>query len=468
MEASLEGRLAPFRADAAPDIAAYRSLFTYFVEGWTRHRSALGALATYPGWASWSGARSDALEGFARIFPLFGAWVSGGRSPIVELGDGSEIDLADVFYRGVLAGTDPASPEYWGGMRERDQRIVEAADVALSLWLFRDLVWVRLDNAERERVATWLRQVETRAVYDNNWHLFVVVVSAVLQQLGCGGMERAARKHYERIRRFHRDDGWFSDGEPGKFDYYNAWSFHYSLYWLNRIDPDWDPGFSPRALAAFLDSYRYLVGPKGFPILGRSVCYRMAAPIPLVLGYDLAPNLVSAGQARRALDCTWQYFIRRGALRGGNVTQGYFQPDRRIVENYSGPASCLWSLRSLISAFQFPDAGPFWTSAPEPLPVEREDYRVSVASTGWTIIGRQSDQSITVEMPSPLPPGEARLRPYRLVDRLLAMLLRTPQRPDNFGAKYGRTAYSSARPFCADAGSLRRRLTSLRRPRAPQ
>ena len=38
-----------------------------------------------------------------------------------------------------------------------------------------------------------------------------------------------------------------------------------------------DKAFIANVRRQFLTTYAYLIGPRGFPVLGRSVCYRMAA-----------------------------------------------------------------------------------------------------------------------------------------------------------------------------------------------
>lgn len=440
---------AGFEPGTAPDAVAYANLFRYFLEGFERHRSRSGARAHYPGLPSGHGRAIDGLEGFSRSAPLWGAWVRSGRPRAVTLSNGRAVDLADTFRRGLLAGTDPASRDYWGAIRDRDQRIVEAADIALALWLFRDTVWEELPVPERERVVSWLRQVHGKDVWDNNWHLLPVLVDAVLGALGRGGDEAGARAHYERFKTFHRGDGWFSDGPGDVFDYYVAWGIHYPLAWLRRIDPSWDPDFLAGASADFLGGYRHLMGPSGFPILGRSVCYRMAAPAPLVLGQETDPSIVSPGEARRALDAVWSHFISRGALRGGNVTQGYHGDDPRVLDNYSGPASGLWSARSLVAAFSFPEDSPFWRSAAGELPVERGSYRLDLAAPGWRVTGVRETGAIAIEvLRNPEKPDEP-LEEYGPRKRLAGWLLGRASRPENRKAKYGRRFYRSDRPFCA-------------------
>jgi hypothetical protein len=440
--------LQPFRDPAQPAVDAYGDLFRYFVAGFTRRRSPHGAFADYVGWRSLNGRHCDRMEGFTRILPLIAAWLHGGRPARLRLACGTEVDLAELMREGMLAGTDPASSEYWGDIEDRDQRLVEAADVALGLWLARGPLWDMLSDVERVRIATWLRGANGRQTADNNWHLFVVLVDAVLEDLGAGADRAELTRRYNRFKVFYRGNGWFSDGPAEKFDYYAAWGIHYPLFWLAQIDPAWDADFLRAARREFLATYKCLFGPNGFPIMGRSVCYRIAAPAPLVLGQSTDPDCVTPGEARRALDLTWRYCIAHGAVRDGTVTQGYGAADPRVLDNYSGPASCLWSLRSLVAAFFLDDDTPFWRSAGEPLPVERGDFAVRIPATGWTVHGVQRTGEIRIETGSGATSEAPVLRSYPFHRRILDRLLRRAGRPDNLEAKYGRGVYSNLQPFC--------------------
>ena len=390
----------------------------------------------------------DELEGFARVMPLFGAWCASGRDPVLILPDGDPLSLPDEFRRGLLAGTDPAAPGYWGRMLGKSpQQIVEAADIALALWFYRETVWVQLSPPERERVAQWLAQMVDCPGLDKNWHLFYVLTDRVLERLGCGQRIHDARRRFERVKDFYLGDGWFTDGPSGPVDYYNAWGFHYPLYWIDRIDSGWDPDFIGACSRAFLSGYRYLLGPEGFPILGRSVPYRIAAPGPLVQWQARHADLVSSGVARRALDAVWSYFIRHGAVRRGMVTQGYHGPDARLVDRYSGPASSFWSLRSLVAAFSFPPAAPLWTASPEPLPVEVSDYDVLLDGAGWRVRGERATRRITIEVLRNAPGAAPALTPVRPLEYVRSIAHGRPFRPANDEAKYGRRFYRSHEPL---------------------
>jgi hypothetical protein len=329
-----------------------------------------------------------------------------------------------------------------------NQRVVEAADIALALWLFRDTVWTSLDPGARARVVNWLSLVEGCEGLDNNWHLFFVLIDRVLTRLGHAGRVTNVRERFERTKAFHLGDGWFKDGPEGRVDFYSAWGFHYTLSWIDWIDPDWAPDFIRPAQAAFLSTYKYLIGPKGLPILGRSVPYRLAAPAPLVAAVGNFPQIVTAGEGRRALDVVWQHFLARGALRNGIVTQGYYGPDPRVVDPYSGPASGFWSLRSLVMAFTYPPHHTFWQARGEPLPVEREDFDFVIAGPRWRVRGERSTAAITIEILDNPIDACPQLEPFGWMKTLSNMTLEDSPRPKNLQAKYGRRFYRSDQPFC--------------------
>lgn len=430
---------------------AYDDLVRYFATSWSVYRNDAGSGALYPGLPSWSGADCDELEGFSRTMPLFGAWCGSGRNPNVTSADGGSLSLPAEFERGLLAGTDPNAETYWGDMPGKsNQRIVEAADVALATWLFRDLVWKNLSPEERDRVVSWLSLVNGRPGLDNNWHLFFVLIDRILEKLGHPGRINGVRERFERIKEFHLGDGWFADGPQGPVDFYNAWGFHYVLAWIDRIDPDWDPHFIGSVQAAFLRTYKHLIGPGGLPILGRSVHYRLSAPAPLIAGAESHPDIVGPGEARRALDVVWHHFVVRGALERGLVTQGYYGTDPRVVDPYSGPASGLWSLRSLVMAFAYPPDHAFWRARPEPLPVEISDFALDLHGPAWRVTGVCETGVIAIEVLVNPPDACPALEPFGRLRTLRSFAFGDPPRPKNLEAKYGRRIYRSDAPFMVE------------------
>ncbi len=442
---ALQARFA--KADGRVDASDYELLTTYFLEGWAAYRTPTAERAHYPGLPSASGRRSDGLEGYARMFPLAGAWLASGRSPQIPTAKGP-LDLAEVFARGLVTGTDPASPDYWGPITDYSQTLVESADIALGLWLARKAVWAKLSPLEQQQVASWLMQALGSQPYDGNWQLFPMLVHRSLKALGADVSHFDARMqtNWEIFRSFYRGQGWFDD-PPHGLDDYNAWSVHYALFWLQRIDPGFEQAFISQAQGEFARFHIHLFGPQGHPQMGRSSCYRMATPAPLLASLATAPGAIPRGQAMRALDLTWSWFIGHGALAAGSVTAGLCGDNPALQANYSGPASCLWSLRPLVMVFALDRELGLLGAVREPLAVERSDFVMTHETTGWTISGTRATGAIDLSIDAN-PPGDGpALKPYRLSTQLAEALVQAPRRPDNTEALYRRRHYTTDTPI---------------------
>jgi len=425
----------------------YFELFSCLVAGFLFYKAPDGAHVYYPGASSTHGAGIDAMEGFCRILPMISAWICSGRSSVIQDFDGQEVDLMAVAKEGLLAGTDPESKGFWGYIRDHDQRIVEAADVALSVWLLREHLWPQLSAAEREKISTWLLSINGKVFADCNWHLFPVMVNEVLAALGCPGDQALSLVHYAKVKSYYRGDGWFSDGPNGPYDYYNAWGFHYALYWINLINPKLDPDFIDSSLNDFVRSYKYFFSTDGIPMLGRSICYRMAAPAPLVAAATKEMDSISPGMARRALDCVWSYFIRKGAVHRGTITQGYWQEDISLLDDYSGPGSSLWATRSLTLAFYNPPHAGFWTAPLEMLPIEQGDYQVSIPEIQWEVRGGELTREVRITKLDKSGIFHKKEEPPIAFHKFLVSVLGLPYRSPSDYAYNELRVYSSLCPF---------------------
>jgi hypothetical protein len=441
VERELAARLAD---DGLPMPQRYDALFGYFLHGFVAHLTDDGARVQYPGLPSIHGYSVNGLEGFARTAPLLAAWIRSGRSPRVRDPEtGAEVDLVALLKQGILAGTDPAATGYWGRMGDRDQRVVEAADIARVLWLTRTQLWDTLSPVERERVATWLRQVNGVALWPNNWRLFPVVVNLALASLGAEPAPDTRR--YDEFKRDYLGHGWFADSSRGA-DFYNAWGIGYDLLWIRLLRPEFDRAFIEQVLVESAGLTSHLISPQGIPILGRSVCYRTAVPAPLLAQLWVDDSPEAAGLARRSLDAVWRHFVAHGALADGGLTQGYHGTDARVVDFYTGAGSCHWGLRSLVLAYIQPPGAALWTAPPRLLPVEAGDFRLDLPALGWIVEGRRETGEIVIRVPANKTPTPA-LQPQSAFARLAEPVLRRPLRPANGAAKYGASRYSSREAF---------------------
>ncbi|MDO6518269.1 DUF2264 domain-containing protein [Zobellia uliginosa] len=422
----------------------FKKLFEYFFRGYQKYKSKNGALVYYPGEFSGGGQSINALEGFARFFPLGCSYIFNTQNAPMQM-EGESINVAELFRKAILEGANPISKEYWGAIGSRDQKMAEAADIALGLWISKEFIWDMFDEGEKKQIYTWLMQIRGKKHGDNNWNLFPVMVVKSLEALGMAEPKdvEVANKKFERyIKKDYLGKGWFKDGEAPP-DYYNAWAIQYCLFWLNQMHPDFHSEFICKSNANFSEFFKHFFGPKGFPMMGRSVCYRMALPSPIISSSLLNEEVVSSGEALRALDYTWSHFISNEALYAGKVTQGFYKRDLGVLDRYSGAGSCLWSLRSLIMAFYVDSKINLYDAVPKALPIEERDFELENTSIGWVVRGEKATGLITLEILSNSAKPTLELKPYSSWDAFLETLWQYPHRPNNKKALYENRFYTN-------------------------
>lgn len=423
-----------------------QSLVEYVAEGFVHYSVWDHTHAYYPGRPSQQNARTDAVEGVSRVLPTLAAWLHHNRGHGTLQGLNQQpIDVITLLSQVFISGTDPQHPGYWGTLHDYDQRICEAADLALALWLAKEWIWEHYSSQQQAQIIAWFRQVNQLSTVDNNWHLFALTVQAVIYALT--GDNSIDIEKYNRIKEFHVGDGWFRDGAKGNYDYYNAWGFHYSLYWLDQILPDFDREFIRATSAQFTQHYRYFFTPKGLPFFGRSACYRLAAAAPLIASVHQQTDSIGVGEAKRAFRTTLSYFISNGAMEAGAPTQGLFATDPRLIDNYSGPASSFWSLRALNIALFCGNHIHLWDSPETPLPIEQADFAFTIPTINASVQGIRATQEVVVLFHNDYihqqDPLSRRLEKQSWRAHIQELLLGRATRPKNNLLRKGITCYSS-------------------------
>ncbi|MCX4755540.1 DUF2264 domain-containing protein [Kitasatospora purpeofusca] len=356
------------------------------------------ALIDLPGTGpSWSGRRSDGLEGYARTFLPAALRIAGA--------DGDDPHgLLDAYARGLDTGTRTPTaergltdddPESWPLITDRGQAMVEAASIAFALRLTRPWLWDRLDAPVRDRVGRWLADALHRTPNDNNWWIFPLSVGGFLAEAGIEehAADAAVRRGLERIERFHLGDGWYTDGRPRAFDHYNGWALHLYpvLHAHLAADRPLLAEYGSR-LAAHLADQSHLFGGDGAPVhQGRSLTYRFAATAPLWAGALTGHTPLAPGTTRRIASGALRHFVDRGAIdERGLLTLGWYGPEPRLVQPYSGPASPYWAGSGFLGLLLPPDH-PVWTEPEQPAPAEERDTVRILARPNWLVQSTAAD-----------------------------------------------------------------------------
>ena len=124
--AASEAVVTRFTTLPKPARADYLALAGYVVEGFLTYATPTNARARYPGLHAGGKRQAEEFEGFSRVAPLMAVWLENSKSTMLTLPSGRTADLAAVLEEGLLAGTDPRNPDYWGDIIDRDQRIALA------------------------------------------------------------------------------------------------------------------------------------------------------------------------------------------------------------------------------------------------------------------------------------------------------------------------------------------------------
>jgi hypothetical protein len=351
-----------------------------------------GARQRIPGPRSHHGQLADELEGFTRSMILAGPWLSTSADGRYSW-RGAEVDVAGFYRRGILAGTDPKNPEYWGEITDYAQHLVEMAALAWGLHLSRSLVWERFSDREKRQVADYMLQCNRVKYHQNNWLLFNVVTNAVLKKLGMPYSQEQLDANLQACDHMYLGDGWYRDGKLNRIDYYNAWGFlYYYLLWV-ILDGDSKPELAERhqeRTRQFVRDFRYFfAGDGSTPCFGRSMIYRFGFVSPIALGQYLGCLDIPAGEVKTMCNGALKFFFSQPILTDtGHLSMGFLRPCADMLEHYSCGGSPYWATKAF-NILMIPPADPFWKAKEAPLPIQLGDFARPLKQAGLLLVGDQ-------------------------------------------------------------------------------
>ncbi|OUS75856.1 hypothetical protein B1748_15630 [Paenibacillus sp. MY03] len=307
------------------------------------------------------------LESFSRIW-----W---GLVPHL-VGGGEKTEIAEMNLKGIINGTDPDHPEYWGEVSDYDQRLVEMAAMGLALCLAPQHFWEPLGERERGNLYQWLNQINLHPCHDCNWLFFQVMVNLGFRGIGRPYDSEQVERNLRRIDEFYLDNGWYSDGVNGHSDYYVPFAFHYyGLIYsklMEKEDPDRCARYKERGLK-FAHQFLHWFSSDGAALpYGRSLAYRFAqSAFWSAFAYaGLESKVLTPGVVKGLLLRNLRWWFKQPIFdSAGILTVGYAYPNLIMAENYNAPGSPYWALKSLL-VLALPDDSVFWTAEEMAFPSE--------------------------------------------------------------------------------------------------
>ena len=345
-------------------LAILRPLIPFYSEG--KAQVELGATAAV------YDKKAAGAEGFARpLWALVPYWAGGGEQE----------EFGPLYARGLAAGTNPDSQDYWGGFQDIDQRFVEMAALAYGLLFTPEVLWDPLSKREQDQVANWLYEINHYKLPPCNWLFFKILVNLALKARKKRYSETGIKESMDYIESCYEGNGWYVDGQNGQKDYYISFAFHYySLIYLRLMqqeDPKQCRIYQERACIFAKEFITWFAKDGSAVAYGRSLTYRFAQvsffSMCVAAEVETLPFPVMKGLIERHL----QFWMKQPIFDHADLlTIGYGYPNLLMSEQYNAPGSPYWAMKAF-AFLSLPKEHPFWSMEAAPLPEWKEPRVIS-------------------------------------------------------------------------------------------
>ncbi len=334
------------------------------------------------------GERGARVEGWARVLWGLGPLFSGDNSSLPAAVQIEIKDWASLYRTGLIHGTDPKSPGYWGDIYDFDQKMVETAALDVALALSPATLWEPLTDCQRENVFHWLNQMNEHKIHPNNWRFFRILTNMVFARLGLPVNHKRLKEDFDVIERCYIGDGWYFDGHNGQIDYYIPFAMHfYSLIWaaLSPLDGNnYRETLKSRSIR-FAEDFVHWFASDGAEIpFGRSLTYRFAhsAFFPAMALAGVKPDSMSWGAVRHITLQNLRHWMQYPVTApDGILTIGYQYPNLLMSEKYNAPGSPYWAFKAFLF-LALPEDHTFWqgeeSTVPHPAQMVQEKPRMII------------------------------------------------------------------------------------------
>jgi hypothetical protein len=259
--------------------------------------------------------------------------------------DGTAEDSPKRFDRNVIKET-----EY----KFANQSVTEIAAYLVAVYFAKEELWDAMPEDRRDTIAKWIKKWSFCAIkhsWQNNHYWYPIYCIEILKQLGydCSEVDEDMQKGYDFLESLYYGNGWYSDGELGRFDYYEAWAHHtYTLLWIliadkSRADYEEKCDTYRKRSEEYLKYFiNYFDSDGGMAAYGRSIGYRFAATAPFALAVMTGCDF-DAGLAKSVVLKNTGYFYENSIpTDDGCFPVGYLYETTGFGEGYAsdGAISC--------------------------------------------------------------------------------------------------------------------------------
>lgn len=328
------------------------------------------------------------MECFGRLMAGIAPWLT---LPDDDTEEGKmRKQLREWALKAYANAVDPDSPDYLG-WRSGGQTLVDAAYVVESLFRGYKALWEPLDDVTKQR---YIKELQGLRRYDppyTNWLLFVGMEETFLMYVNGGPDAFRIKMAMSKAEEWYVGDGWYSDGPAFAFDYYNAYVIQ-PMYteclqmvaarqgnnsYLIHSKGDNRNGAANRLKEVIKRMQKFsvilerFISPEGtFPVVGRSIPYRLAVlqPLAQLAWMKQLPSELHNGQVRAGITAVMKrMFEGKGAsnfTKDGYLTIGFVGSHPNVADWYTNNGS-LYMTSLAFMPLGLPADDPFWTDVPE-------------------------------------------------------------------------------------------------------
>ena len=326
------------------------------------------------------------MECFARLMAGLAPWLS---LPDDDTDEGvKRKQLREWALKAYANAVDPESPDYLG-WKSGGQTLVDAAYLVESFYRGFDALWQPLDSLTKAR---YVKELQGLRRYDppyTNWLLFVGMEESFLMYVGAQYDAYRIKMAVAKAEEWYIGDGFYSDGPSFTLDYYNAYVIQ-PMYceilemvaakrpndgYLVFSKGDKRRGAKDRLEIVRKRMQKYsvilerFISPEGtYPVVGRSIPYRMAVfqPLAQLAWRKQLPQELHNGQVRAGLTAVAKNMFGKANNFNdkGFLTIGFLGNHPNVADWYTNNGSLY--MRSLaFLPLGLPADDPFWTDPAE-------------------------------------------------------------------------------------------------------
>jgi hypothetical protein len=327
------------------------------------------------------------MEAFGRLMAGLAPWLT---LPDDDTAEGAKRkQLREWALKAYANAVDPESPDYLG-WTAGGQTLVDAAYVVESLYRGYDVLWKGLDEVTKQR---YIKEIQGLRRYQppyTNWLLFVAMEECFLKYVGASADDTRILLCLSKIEEWYMGDGFYSDGPSYTLDYYNAFVIQPmyteclemlaarqggNSYLVPGKGNDKIRTANARVKEVTKRMQRYatilerFISPEGtFPVIGRSIPYRMAVfqPLAQLAWRKQLPQELTNGQVRAGITAVAKNMFGRANNfnQQGFLTIGFMGNHPSVADWYTNNGS-LYMTSLAFLPLGLPADDPFWTDPAE-------------------------------------------------------------------------------------------------------